>query len=117
VLTPSRDGRACHCVYVVRMELGGALPSMVVQMVLGEQAAMVSAVSKVRTVYCCLACRWVPLLCANACPAGVHSEVGAVFSRGMGCDRRGLCMACNRLMGTTCERDDRAPVVIAKPSP
>ncbi len=47
LLTPSTDGRSCHAVYVVRINLAGQLPSMVVQAVLGLQAMTVAAVTKV----------------------------------------------------------------------
>jgi hypothetical protein len=59
LLTPTNGGRSCHCVYILRTDIGGQLPSYIVSAALSAQALTVVAVSKVscpavscRTVFC-----------------------------------------------------------------
>lgn len=48
LLTPSPDGRSCECIYLLRTNLAGQLPSMVVQAALAMQCLTVANITKVR---------------------------------------------------------------------
>ena len=48
LLTPSPDGHSCECIYLLRTNLAGQLPSMVVQAALAMQCLTVANITKVR---------------------------------------------------------------------
>ena len=54
VITPSPDGRSCHCVFLLRTNLMGQLPGMVVQAALAAQSLAVVSITKVRGVAVCV---------------------------------------------------------------
>ncbi len=52
MITPSPDGKTCHCVYLIRTNLAGKLPTMVVQTALAMQCMSVANMNKVRKRTC-----------------------------------------------------------------
>ena len=46
-LTPRPDGKSCACVFLIRTDLSGSLPSVVVQSAMGKQCMMARTIAKV----------------------------------------------------------------------